>query len=120
VHWTALQAGECFDFRKEASQEINDVNVVSCAESHHYEAFWIGAMPAGDWPTDAAATAFFDQTCIPAFDTYVGLDYDSSRWYAYWLAPAESAWAEGERTFLCYIGNATDTAMTGAAQGSQE
>jgi len=119
LQWYDLTEGDCFDFPSD-EVEIFTVTAIPCPDPHVYEVLWVGDVTDGGYPTDDAFIGFGEDTCIPAFETYVGRDYDTSVWYLDAIWPTKDAWGQGERTMVCYLFNENETPVTGSAAGSGE
>jgi len=113
-----LRAGDCFDLKDPSAQEIGDVKAVPCTTEHEYEAFFVGAMPEGDYPTEAAFTAWLEANCAPAFASYVGKPYDDSELDIFWLQPTNESWTNGDRSIQCAVYHPQIPRLTESLKGS--
>ena len=76
-------------------------------------------MEDGPYPGDTVVQSLVDQVCVPAFERYVGRDYDSSSWYYTSIAPTAGTWAVlGNRAMGCYLHTGQQDDVTGSARGS--
>ena len=82
--------------------------------------FFVGDMPDGEFPGDAAVAAFADDNCLPAFEEYVGVPFENSVWYASPVGPAQQDWEEGTRRVTCQLHTQDESPVTGSARGSGE
>jgi hypothetical protein len=116
-----LRVGDCFDFTDE-STEVSSVRAIPCAEPHVYEVYAVVDYPAGEEPSDLDEpyTAWELDQCVDGFASYVGIDFESSRWYFSTLTPTTESWAEGDRNIQCFLHNESETAVTGSAEGTAE
>ena len=115
IAWSDLQAGDCFTYENETAPTVDGV---PCAEPHVYEAFWVDEPPDGEYPTNDEFDAFAVDACVPAFEAYVGHDYDTSVWYVGYSGPDENSWQSGDHTVICYLYNSTESPVEGSAAGS--
>ncbi len=117
-----LQQGDCFDaaFDPNEYTEISEVRAIPCAEAHVYEMYTVAEYPAGEAPSgpEEDYTPWETEACLGGFESYVGLDYDSSMFYISALVPTDSSWAQGDTTLMCFLHNEAETAMSGSARGS--
>ena len=101
-----LAVGECFDPPAATVQEVEDVQHRPCTEAHGGEVFYVGGFPDGenvDYPSDAAWEAHVTATCVPAFNTYTGLDYMTDPdWDFGYFVPTADGWEGGDHEVLCY------------------
>lgn len=117
-----VQVGDCFDaaFDPNEYTEIDEVRAIPCAEPHQYEMYTVAGYPAGEAPSgpDEDYTPWETEACLGGFESYVGLDYDSSMYYISALVPTDSSWAQGDNTLMCFLHNDAESAMTGSARGA--
>jgi hypothetical protein len=113
-----LRIGDCFDPQDLEAEEADEVNAKRCDESHQFEMMFIGSMPEGEYPTDAAFEEFVGGVCLPAFDEYVGLVYEESRLDIYWYFPLESGWEDGDRLVQCAVYDPLDSQLVGSLRGA--
>ena len=94
---------------------------VPCTQEHEFELYYVGSMPDGSYPTDAAFDAFIETNCTPAFQSYVGKSYDDSVLDVYWLVPSTSGWNEGgDRTVQCAVYHPRVHRLTESLKGSEQ
>lgn len=61
-------------------------------------------MPEGEYPGEDAVMAAAEEGCLPAFEEFVGIAYDSSELEWFPLTPTESGWDEfGDREIVCAV-----------------
>lgn len=101
-----LRVGDCFDdseFQSEAS-EVGDLTVVDCDEPHDAEVFLAVEITGDEFPGDESVEAAADDNCSGAFEPYVGLGPEDSRWAWGWIIPNQEGWDEdGERIVVCFV-----------------
>lgn len=114
-----LTVGDCFDV-PDTSGDLQTVRGIPCEEAHTYEVFWTGEYPSDVQPTEDEYVDWLQDGCLPAFEAYVGLAYADSIYYIGSLSPTEDSWANGDRAYACYLSNASETTITGSAEGSAE
>jgi hypothetical protein len=80
-----LQVGQCYNTPTET--DVDEVNVVDCAEPHQYEIYALPRHPAGpddEYPGDDVINEFGDDECLgDTFEQYVGVSYESSELFAF-------------------------------------
>ena len=99
----SLDVGECLE-RPTVVGDIPDLRSKSCAEPHGAEVFFVGELAAaGDYPAPEEIAAYITETCIPAYETYTGVDLMTQHDMDIgWLPPTEEEWATGNRRIVCY------------------
>jgi hypothetical protein len=95
-----LRVGDCFN--SDEAEEISSVDARRCDEAHQYEMFHIATWTAGGgYPTEDAILGFVFDECMPAFESYVGRSFESSRLDFVHFVPVEAGWDAGDRLFQC-------------------
>lgn len=105
-----LTTGDCFD------DQFNDQDdydysrppiIVPCDQAHDNEVVLVTDYPAGSddpFPGFDALDAFFEETCFPAFEEFLGVTGDDTALSGYYLSPSdEEEWATGSRSFACVL-----------------
>jgi hypothetical protein len=125
-----LEVGDCFSGGENG--EVSEVSVVDCDDEHAYEVFALvdheGAADEA-YPGDEELEAFADDQCTgDEFESYVGISYEESIYYATWLTPTERSWDElGDREVVCVLYEPEDPSgpvdprpVSGSARDSEE
>jgi hypothetical protein len=114
-----LRVGDCFDVKDESADTIDDVRAIPCTSEHKYELFFVGALPDGDYPGDAAFDNYVTDNCGSAFGSYVGKAFDDSALEVYWLQPTDDAWRSGDHVVQCAVWDPSRERLTQSLKGSQ-
>jgi hypothetical protein len=108
-----LAVGQCFD---EPTSEVDITTVVkhACTESHDAEVFHVAEYTEGDaFPISLSLDRFIDETCVPAFETYLGRPFETATEFDLgYFYPDRDSWDKGDRTFSCYISRVDGAKMT--------
>jgi hypothetical protein len=113
-----LEVGDCFNTDASGS-EVTGTSRVDCGQPHVYEAYAIVQHSgSGDFPGDTEMQAFAESECLPAFEAYVGMAYQSSEWYSTNITPTADTWSIGDREIICALHNEAETEVTGSARNS--
>ena len=118
---TDLQVGDCFNSAEfsEEDVEIGEVDGVPCDEPHAFEVFAVADYTGSAYPgTDAAFEAAFAEVCIPPFEGYVGVPYESSVLWASAITPTEEGWSSGDHEFICHLHEEDATQISGSQRGA--
>lgn len=102
-----LRVGDCYEPVEDADdQTLLAAIVVPCEEPHLNEVFGLGDLAGGaDAPfpgLDAVDDDAID-LCDAAFDSYVGVALDNSRYSYVYYTPTEESWAGGDRVVMCSV-----------------
>ena len=108
-----LAVGHCFDEPTET--EVSTVTKTECDVAHDAEVFLV-AEYAGDtstYPGTGGFDEFVSGSCVPAFQLYVGEDYNASTTYDMgYFYPLPDGWDDGDRTITCYVVSIDGTKLT--------
>jgi hypothetical protein len=99
-----LAVGDCFD-EPAGLTEIKDVQHHPCTESHTSEVLFVGDHPGGNdaYPSETQFLEFVQTQCVPAFNTYTGLDFDTDTTLDMgYFFPTGDGWKGGDHEMICY------------------
>jgi Septum formation/Protein of unknown function (DUF2510) len=98
----ALGVGDCAaDSSLEG--EVQEVTIIDCNQPHATEVFHSYLIPDGSLPDEAGINTIVEEQCLPAFQSFVGLDYYDSELEVTFLSPTQESWDAGDRELLCLI-----------------
>lgn len=109
--------GPCYDLVTE-NGFLTGWNEVSCSGSRQVEVTFGAVFNDGPFPGDEYLATEAADTCSGAFESYVGVSAEESRYEMNWLVPTEETWAEGNREGICLVVSADGTALTGTIKDS--
>ena len=101
----SLAVGDCFDVPATQEETVKDVQHHPCTDAHGAEVVFVGDYaPATDThPAEADVEGFVGNTCIPAFNSYTGLDFGTATDYDLgWFWPTAEGWQGGDHKIICY------------------
>src|SRR5215204_5857590 len=106
-----LAVGDCFEERVLPNQGATEVDEnqtvkVACTEPHLNEVYLVTQMTdeaGAPFPGSDAITAFADQTCLDAFEPFIGMDYVHSVFEIGYTVPTEETWVLPDRTVTCFV-----------------
>jgi len=82
-----------------------DVEILDCADRHHYEVYAVKQIDAKKAPTGKALDKLIDSVCVSGFKKFVGIDATRSRYeYLYFLASADLWSKVGDHRLVCSVG----------------
>lgn len=111
-------AGDCFDLKDPAEEEIGDVEAKPCTEPHEFEMFFVGNLPDGEFPAESTIDSFLETECLRAFDEYVGLAFEESSLDIFPLVPTEGGWDAGDHSVQCALFDPIDEELTESMRGA--
>ncbi len=115
-----VTVGDCFGDPGE--DEVSSLEALPCTEPHDNEAYHLADFPAGPdepFPGEEEIDAFAEETCVAAFEDYVGLSFDESVLQVTYLQPTEGTWEDGDREVVCTL-YSDDGQLTGSMKDSKE
>lgn len=102
-----LAVGDCFDDGDLAvggeAEQIGDVPLVECDQAHDNEVYAEVSLEGEGFPGDNVVANEADAVCYDAFESFVGLDYESSELDFGWLVPTADSWDAGDRVITCFV-----------------
>jgi hypothetical protein len=113
-----VRVGDCFDLKDKQAEEVDEVDAKMCTEPHQFEMMFVGDMPDGVFPDDAAIGDYLVANCLPAFDQYVGLAYDDSGYDFIPFTPTEDGWNSGNHGMRCALYDPLDDELTTSLRGA--
>jgi hypothetical protein len=83
--------------------EFTKLEGAPCTELHDVEIVGSRTLPAADFPGRDALYGALSDFCIPAYEKYVGIPYDTDAPHVIDVfIPSVVGWGEGDREILCY------------------
>jgi len=113
-----LRVGDCFDLQDATADEAEKVTARPCTEAHEFELIHIGTMPDGAYPIDTVLAGWLTENCLPAFDAYVGIAYEQSKYDVAWFQPTTDGWSQGDRSVQCAAADPHDAELMGSLRGA--
>lgn len=100
-----LRVGDCFE-EPGALETIEDVQHRPCTDQHDNEVVFAADHPAREGaapPTDTEYEDWVGANCLPAFQSYTGVDLVSQETLGLgYFVPVDEAWQDGNRKVICY------------------
>ena len=111
-----LAVGDCFNTPNGTT--IQTVEKHPCNESHNAEVIFVGEYSGDSYPISLSLDSYIDDSCVPAFESYVGrsLDSDPELSISYFY-PTRDGWDSGDRTVTCYVTQPDESPMTESLKG---
>lgn len=102
ISYDQIELGDCLVVPTE--NEFSELRRVPCDTPHGGEVFLVADHPDGAYPSDEAFGEYVATVCPPSFQSWTGSDLDRQDLLDYsWFLPTEESWADGYRTFECYL-----------------
>ena len=102
-----LRVGDCYEPVEDADdQTLLAAIIVPCEQPHPNEVFGLGDLAGGpDAPFPGVDPVDDDaiELCDSAFESYVGVALDNSRYSYVYYTPTEESWAGGDRVVMCSV-----------------
>lgn len=111
-----LKVGECFTIPNGST--VKTVEKQPCTESHNAEVFFVGEYAGDSFPIALSLDRYIDESCVPAFETFVGRAVDSEPALSIgYFHPTRDGWDNGDRTITCYVSQPDEGPMTQSLKG---
>ena len=116
----AVQEGDCINF-PDSTDAVESFEAVACDEPHDgeiYELFDVTGFE--DYPGDAEVQSQGEAGCLSAFETFVGIDYQSSIYFFTYFSPTQDTWEQlDDREIICIVTPAEgEPQLTGSLEGA--
>ena len=112
------QVGQCV--QNAESEEISGLQVTDCTKPHQAEIFYTVELSAKQRIPEEDLSDYARDTCIDAFEGYVGRSYEESELDTMELYPSEESWAAGERTIVCFAISPDNEPLVGSVKDSKK
>ncbi|MDI2020156.1 MULTISPECIES: septum formation family protein [Paenarthrobacter] len=111
-----VKLGDCI--ANPDTQEVVDVTIIPCDQSHDLEAYAVTKMDTSAFPGDTEVGTKAEEFCGAQFATFVGVPFEESALDVTFLHPTSDSWKTGDREIVCLIGAAAGAATTGTLKGA--
>jgi len=112
-----LAVGDCFNIPDGVT--VQTVEKHPCNESHNAEVIFVGDYTGETYPISLSLESFIEDSCVPAFETYVGRAIDTEPELSLgYFHPTREGWDSGDRTISCYISQPDESPMTESLKGT--
>lgn len=99
--------------------EITEIPTVDCSEEHDAQVFHTFDLDDGDYPGDEAIGTAAQEECLPAFEEFVGADYQESSLDINIIPPSQETWDEADdREVICIAYTMDGSTSTESFEGS--
>lgn len=104
---------------EDVAGEIQDTDVVPCSEPHDEEVYFEFELEGDEFPGGEAIDAEGEAQCLPAFEDYVGIDFQSSTLSLFWITPTQDTWEQlNDRVVQCVLYHYEGEQLTGSMKGA--
>lgn len=116
-----IRVGDCFDDTSSvigSDEEVTSLPAVPCANPHDNEVFAVFDVSVSDYPgADQMSVMAFD-ACRQRFESFVGMDYDTSSLDILTLHPSSDSWRmQNDREVVCALYDMEGNKVTGTVKG---
>jgi Septum formation len=109
--------GPCYDIQADDGV-LTGWDEVSCDGPRQVEVSFAALFEDGPFPGDQHLVDSATNTCLTAFENYVGVSPDESIYDVDWMVPTEELWASGVHNGICLVVADDGSALTGTIKGS--
>lgn len=114
-----IRVGDCFE-DPEDDGDVAGFAVVPCGEPHDNEVFHLYEVDGEAYPGRDALESRSTERCEGRpFEDYVGAPVGAAGYEVFQIVPSPETWAaDGDRTVVCVLYDASGSALRGSARGS--
>jgi hypothetical protein len=117
-----LEVGDCYDPIEDPDDDaLLAAIILPCSAPHLAEVFGLAEVAGADgapFPGFDDLEAEAEDLCDAAFEEYVGIDFNRSRYGYVYYTPTEATWAGGDRAVMCVIDDNGRT-IEGSVEGTR-
>ncbi|HRL47756.1 MAG TPA: septum formation family protein [Propioniciclava sp.] len=118
-----IALGECTNLEipeTESGSQVSSIPKTDCAQPHGWEAYAEKEYPLdASYPGETAVQDEAGDFCSGEFETFLGVDYDSSEMELQYLYPTQDTWTSlNDRTLTCLVGSSSND-VVGSLKGTQ-
>ena len=117
-----LHPGDCFDDSGHGTPEVGEITRVDCGSPHDAEVFGTPSLPGepgAPYPGDDEIDRLSDELCMGEFASYVGIDFQDSKWEFVYIPPDEETWNKyDDRLVVCSLNDPSFNKIEGSKRGS--
>jgi Septum formation/Protein of unknown function (DUF2510) len=99
----SIGVGDCLTDETSTEGEISDVQTIPCDQPHTFEVYHSYIIDTADFPDSTEMDTISNEQCTSAFNTFIGLAYEQSKYYFQSLTPTAESWDAGDREILCMV-----------------
>jgi hypothetical protein len=114
-----MNVGDCFDDPTSSfGDEISSLPGVPCADPHDNEVYALVDVTMEEYPGDDAMWEHANDECLKRFESFVGLEYESSALDIYTMYPSPESWKQNDREVVCALYDMNAEKLMGSMQDS--
>lgn len=111
----SIKVGDCVG--KVDGDSTDKLPLLPCAEKHSWEAFAANDLTGTDFPGNAEVKDQAEKACGVAFEDFIGIAAEDSRYEVTFLTPTRETWTQaGDREVVCLVGTSSG-GITGSLRG---
>jgi len=96
---------------------VSSVAGVPCAEPHDNEVYAAFDIPGSSFPGEEAVDEIAFNSCMEKFESFVGIDYESSTLDVTVMYPTEESWAQNDHEVICAVYDFETNKLVGSVAG---
>jgi len=112
-----VRVGDCFDDVDSYDDEISSLPGVPCSKPHDNEAFAVFDVTVASYPEGEGMWDLAYNSCMERFDSFVGLDYESSSLDILTMYPTVESWQQNDREVVCAVYDMEENKLVGSVKG---
>jgi len=111
----SIKVGDCVG--RLDGDSTDQLPLVPCSQEHFWEAYAAPTLTGDAFPGNAQVKDPSDQACAGAFEGFVGIKADDSKFEVTFLSPTKETWTQaGDREVVCLVGRSSG-GITGTLKG---
>ena len=100
----SIAVGDCVG--KVDGDSADELPLVPCTEAHFWEAYAASDLAGDAFPGNAGVKDLADKACADAFEGFIGVAPDDSKYEVTYLTPTKETWTQAQdREVVCMVGS---------------
>lgn len=111
----SIKVGDCVG--KLDGDSAQELPLTPCDKAHFWEAYASSRLDGTDFPGTSKINDLSDEACSAAYEGFVGIAVDDSRYEVTYLSPTKESWTLAQdREVVCLVGSSSGN-ITGSLKG---
>ena len=113
----SIRVGDCFNDTSTINEEVDSLPGVPCSQPHDNETYAVFDVSHNTYPGGEGMAEIAEGTCLERFETFTGIDYQSSTLEIMTLYPTVESWNQSDREVVCAVYDVNAAKLEGSVRG---
>lgn len=112
----SIRVGDCFNDTGAIEEEVDSLPGVPCSQPHDNETYAVFDVSHTAYPGGEGMAEIADHTCLERFESFAGIDYQSSTLEIMTLYPTLESWNQSDREVICAVYDMDESKLEGSVR----